>query len=367
VPHLRRIVVPALITGMFVVPAAAAAATTGGATPTAAATTAPRITARVLLPGAKGADVSRLQQLLIAVGIGGAATGNYDYVTSRSVQRFQVAAGLQPSGIAGPATIAALRGAADGPKTGQASGGMDFGSTVADTTRLGARIPLAAGMSGRDVRQMQDYLRRAGITTAPAPSGEFGSLTVAAVKRFEAREHRLVDGRLDAGDIYALFKIVGQDALPGAVGDPSQGLPPAPLAPGDKATVSASGQAIAPENAPDAVKQIIAAGNRIATLPYKWGGGHGSWQDSGYDCSGSVSYALHGAGLLSSPEDSTALESYGEPGPGREVTIYANSEHAFMVVGGKRFDTVALAETGNRWSDSMTSTAGFVARHPAGL
>ena len=91
---------------------------------------------------------------------------------------------------------------------------------------------------------------------------------------------------------------------------------------------------------------MIAAGDEIATRPYVWGGGHGSFQSSGYDCSGSVSYALHGGGLLSSPEDSTGLESYGEPGPGRHITIYANAEHAFMVVDGKRFDTVALQETG---------------------
>jgi cell wall-associated NlpC family hydrolase len=115
------------------------------------------------------------------------------------------------------------------------------------------------------------------------------------------------------------------------------------------------------------VERVIAAGDEIATRPYVWGGGHGSFQSYGYDCSGSVSYALHGGGLLSSPEDSTELESYGEAGPGRYITIYANSEHAFMVVDGKRFDTVALAETGDRWTDTMTSTAGFVARHPAGL
>ncbi len=112
---------------------------------------------------------------------------------------------------------------------------------------------------------------------------------------------------------------------------------------------------------------MIAAGDEIATRPYVWGGGHGSFVSDGYDCSGSVSYALHGGGLLSSPEDSTGLESFGDPGPGRFITIYANSEHAFMVVDGKRFDTVALSETGTRWSGSMTSTAGFVARHPAGL
>ena len=112
---------------------------------------------------------------------------------------------------------------------------------------------------------------------------------------------------------------------------------------------------------------MIAAGDEIATRPYVWGGGHGSFESTGYDCSGSVSYALHGGGLLSSPEDSTALESYGDPGPGRYITIYANSEHALMVVDGKRFDTVALSESGSRWSSSMTSTGGYVVRHPAGL
>jgi cell wall-associated NlpC family hydrolase len=115
------------------------------------------------------------------------------------------------------------------------------------------------------------------------------------------------------------------------------------------------------------IQRVIDAGDEIATRPYVWGGGHGSFESYGYDCSGSVSYALHGGGLLSSPEDSTELESYGEAGPGRYITIYANAEHAFMVIDGKRFDTVAQAETGSRWSNTMTSTAGFVARHPAGL
>ena len=114
------------------------------------------------------------------------------------------------------------------------------------------------------------------------------------------------------------------------------------------------------------ISRVIAAGDEIATRPYVWGGGHGSFESTGYDCSGSVSYALHGGGLLSSPEDSTALESYGAPGPGREITIYANSEHAWMVVDGKRFDTVALAEGGSRWSSSMASTGGYVVRHPVG-
>jgi peptidoglycan hydrolase CwlO-like protein len=131
--------------------------------------------------------------------------------------------------------------------------------------------------------------------------------------------------------------------------------------------VDTGGMVQAPPGAPAAVAQVIAAGNAIATLPYIWGGGHGSFQASGYDCSGSVSYALAAAGLLSSPLDSTGFESWGLPGPGRWITVYANAGHAWMVVAGWRFDTVALAEGGTRWSRTMASTAGFVARHPPGL
>jgi cell wall-associated NlpC family hydrolase len=127
------------------------------------------------------------------------------------------------------------------------------------------------------------------------------------------------------------------------------------------------GMAQAPPGAPTAVKQVIAAGNAIAGLPYLYGGGHGSFNANAYDCSGSVSYALAAAGLLSSPLDSTAFESWGEAGPGRWITVYANAGHAFMVVAGWRFDTGALSSGGTRWSRSMRSTAGFVARHPAGL
>jgi cell wall-associated NlpC family hydrolase len=131
--------------------------------------------------------------------------------------------------------------------------------------------------------------------------------------------------------------------------------------------INTGGMVQPPPGAPGAVAQVIAAGNAIATLPYVWGGGHGSFHAGGYDCSGSVSYALAAAGLLSSPLDSTGFESWGEPGPGKWITVYANAGHAFMVVAGWRFDTVALAEGGTRWSRTMTSTAGFVARHPAGL
>jgi hypothetical protein len=115
-----------------------------------------------------------------------------------------------------------------------------------------------------------------------------------------------------------------------------------------------------------AVSRAIAAGNRIATLPYRYGGGHGSFNDSGYDCSGSVSYVLHAAGLLSSPLDSSALMSYGAPGPGRHITIYANSGHTFMVIDGRRFDT-GYGGHGNRWASGSRPTGGYVVRHPPGL
>lgn len=137
---------------------------------------------------------------------------------------------------------------------------------------------------------------------------------------------------------------------------------------GAAAGVQSDGTAVAPVAAPNVVAAVIQAGNAIARTPYKWGGGHGAWADTGYDCSGSVSFALAGAGLLSSPLDSTAFERWGAPGPGRWITVYANPVHAFMVVAGLRFDTSGRSgPTGTRWQPAMRSTAGFVARHPAGL
>ena len=115
------------------------------------------------------------------------------------------------------------------------------------------------------------------------------------------------------------------------------------------------------------VRAMIEAGNDIARLPYVWGGGHGSFTASGYDCSGSVSYVLHAAGVLSVPADSSTLMSYGVPGRGKYVTIYANAGHAWMTIDGRRFDTIALQETGARWSRTIPSTAGYVAVHPKGL
>ncbi len=115
------------------------------------------------------------------------------------------------------------------------------------------------------------------------------------------------------------------------------------------------------------IDAMVHAGDRIAHLPYVYGGGHGSFDAAGYDCSGSVSYVLHAAGLLDTPMDSSGLMGYGAPGPGRRVTVYSNPGHALIVIDGRRFDTIAFQETGTRWADSVGSTDGYVVRHPAGL
>ncbi|MBN1528249.1 MAG: peptidoglycan-binding protein [Thermoleophilaceae bacterium] len=114
------------------------------------------------------------------------------------------------------------------------------------------------------------------------------------------------------------------------------------------------------------VARVVAAANAIAGKPYVYGGGHGSFESAGYDCSGSVSYALHGGGLLSSPIDSTGFMSYGAPGPGRRITIYANPGHVYMVIDGRRFDTSARSETGSRWTGTGRSGSGYTVRHPVG-
>ena len=146
----------------------------------------------------------------------------------------------------------------------------------------------------------------------------------------------------------------------------------APLAtgfetPGPTAVLTSEGLASAPKDAPPAVKAAIAAANSISTTPYVWGGGHGSWYSYGYDCSGAVSFALYGAGLLDTPLTSGSLETYGEPGPGKWITIYANATHTYAVIAGLRWDTVGDASgTGPRWHVEPPYPEGFVVRHPTG-
>lgn len=126
---------------------------------------------------------------------------------------------------------------------------------------------------------------------------------------------------------------------------------------------------IPPKGAPARVKAAIMAANKIRTKPYVWGGGHGRWWDKGYDCSGSVSYALHGGGFLDSPLPSGPMEQWGLGGEGRWITVYANAGHAYAVIAGFRWDTSGNTggKTGPRWHEDMRDNIGYTARHPAGF
>jgi hypothetical protein len=231
---------------------------------------------------------------------------------------------------------------------------------TADAKRrsLGERT-LKVGMRGTDVRVLQDFLTQTGVKTSI--DGVFGRRTAAAVRRWERSVPLRADGKVTPTDARQLRTQVAaaQSAQPAA--EPE-------LAPTEPATLAADGiTAVAPASAPEAVKQIIAAGNEIATKPYKYGGGHGRWDDSGYDCSGSMSYALHGAGLLDEALDSSGFTGFGEAGKGQWVTIYAHGSHSYMMVAGLRFDTSGLEQDGSRWHTSKRSTSGYTVRHPNGL
>jgi peptidoglycan hydrolase-like protein with peptidoglycan-binding domain len=232
-------------------------------------------------------------------------------------------------------------------------------SLTATADAFGARYAtrtLQQGSSGSDVRALQRYLDATGYDTTA--DGQFGPATRRSVIAFESAEERPVDGRASRAEQRMV------QARASAAG-PEEEPPEAPAT--EKAYIGSDGLAVAPASAPDAVKALIEAGNAIATKPYKYGGGHRRWDDSGYDCSGSISYVLHAAGLLDEALDSSGFMSWGEPGRGTWITIRSNPGHAYLIVAGLRFDTSARRQTGNRWSDEMRSARGYRGRHPEGL
>jgi peptidoglycan hydrolase-like protein with peptidoglycan-binding domain len=264
--------------------------------------------AKPLKKGSKGTRVKKAQRWL-----GIRADGIFGSGTKRAVKRFQRAHGLTADGVVGPVTWAALRRAAH---------------------RGGGSRSRHASKRGR-VRLLQ---RRLGVTA----DGVFGPATARAVRRFQRAHGLTADGIVGP----ATWAALGHAGI---------------------STVLKRSHARRPGGLPIRVRRIIAAGDRIAGKPYKYGGGHGQWDDSGYDCSGSVSYALHGAGYLSSALTSGDFMSWGSPGRGRWVTIYAAPGHVYMVVAGRRFDTTGRAENGTRWQPDARSSAGYVVRHPPGL
>ena len=142
--------------------------------------------------------------------------------------------------------------------------------------------------------------------------------------------------------------------------------PTRPTVPGDVGVIR-GGIAYAPAAAPVEVQRAIWAANRLQHKPYVYGGGHRSFRSSGYDCSGTVSYALHGGGLLDSPLDSSSFMTWGERGRGAWITVYTNPGHAWMIIAGLRLDTSGPGESGPRWRTEKRSTRGYRARHPLSL
>ena len=224
-------------------------------------------------------------------------------------------------------------------------------------------------MHGRDVRVLQQYLGKVGIRTTA--DGQFGPVTTKNVKKWQTASSLKVNGKVSRQEAAALRGQVnsGASALQGTNGGAAPTAPPVAPAAGETATLGSDGLAVAPLGAPPEVQEVIAAANHIVGKPYRYGGGHAKWEDTGYDCSGSVSYALHGANLVKTPLDSTQFESWGDAGPGQWITVYANSGHAYMVVAGLRFDTGWNDSTssGPKWSTKMRPGDGYVVRHPDGF
>jgi peptidoglycan hydrolase-like protein with peptidoglycan-binding domain len=277
--------------------------------------------------GDKGPAVKRLQKNLGRAGFACGADGIFGPNTKATLMRWERSRGRRVDGIATKRDRRALRRSA----------------------RFGTRS-LRVGQRGRDVRGLQYWLNRRGYGLSR--DGAFGPMTRAALMRWERAAGRRVDGVLSRGDARAIVR--GRSGRKPA-SRPFRG-----------AWISRRGFAHAP-GAPARVQRMIRAGNRIAKKPYKYGGGHGSWKDSGYDCSGSASYVLHAGGFISASRPSGGFRRWGFAGEGKWVTVYAHGGHMWMKIAGLRFDTTDRERDGTRWHRDLRSSAGYAVRHPGGI
>jgi peptidoglycan hydrolase-like protein with peptidoglycan-binding domain len=267
--------------------------------------------------GDRGATVRKLQRALHL-----ADDGVFGRTTLHAVRRFQRRHRLTADGVVGGGTWQMIRRSLH--RRARAAG---LGAGGAVQTR------------GTNVRVLQSHL---GV----AADGVFGPGTARAVRQFQ-RAHGLTADGVVGPATWSALGVTGRRPV----------LKRAHL----------RGRPGGPTGIPTAVLRAIRAADRIATRPYRYGGGHRSFHDSGYDCSGSVSYVLHAAGRLRAPLDSGQLMSWGSPGRGRWITVYANAGHTYMIIDGRRYDTTGRWDTGSRWQRVDRSSAGYVARHPTGL
>ena len=253
--------------------------------------------------------------------------------------------------------------------------GVAGGTVIAAATGNGdseAASPVAAPVAPQSPertpeRSPTDEIRYVSASREEVAAARKAVAAIAAVKRKEERAHieRGPGGILpaSAGDNGTFDQAPGPGReLDAVTMSDAAGLQP------ERSAFLIGHTAIAPAGAPDEVERAISAANAIVGRPYIWGGGHASWNDRGYDCSGAVSYALGGAGLLGAPVDSSALMDWGEPGHGKWITVYSNPGHTYAVIAGLRWDTVGEQRgTGPKWHAELPYPDGYVARHPPGL
>jgi cell wall-associated NlpC family hydrolase len=220
---------------------------------------------------------------------------------------------------------------------------------------------LSTGSTGHDVKVLQSWLNHMGFGTSI--DGNFGRNTRWNVRRFEQAKHLPINGIVTPSDAAVMRR-----AMAAHYSYTADEPPTTEIGPGSNATLASDGlHAVAPSDAPQEVEDVIAAANRIVGKPYKYGGGHAKWEDSGYDCSGTLSYALHGAGLLNRALSSGEFGSWGVPGKGNWITVYYNGGHAYAVIAGLRLDTSGGGGSGPRWHTDQRTGSGYSTTHWRGL